>query len=190
MYVGEATVQPADKCIVQTATNSRLTAATNESSWSLLHAAVPTPSPSAQPNTTSTFYFDSSCASMNFPSPPSSSGSGGSGRPSNHPIMGTSLYSAGSSGGIQRSCTFPNSQQEAFAGVSRPPQPLYNPSCTPGRALVSVETQTSREQVTELDETVGEVIGVTKRNQRPVAKRHLYINILDDFEGGDVKLSS
>lgn len=104
--------------------------------------------------------------------------------------MGTSLYSAGGSGGIQRSCTFPNSQQEALAGASRPLQPLYNPSCMSGRTLVSVETQTSREQVTELDEAVGGVVGVVKRNQRPVARRHLYINILDDFEGGNVKLSS
>eukprot|EP00108_Taenia_solium_P006853 TsM_001043600 transcript=TsM_001043600 gene=TsM_001043600 len=187
LYAGETTVQSTDKRIVQTTTNSRLTATTNESSWSLLHAAVPTPSPSAHQNTTSTFYFDSSCASMNFPSPPSSSGSGGSGRPSNHPIMGTSLYSTG---GIQRSCTFPNSQQEAFTGISRPLQPLYNPSCASGRTLVSVETQTSREQVTELDEAVGEVVGAMKRNQRSVARRHLYINILDDFEGGNVKLSS
>ncbi|KAL5108041.1 Ras GTPase-activating protein gap-2 [Taenia crassiceps] len=190
LYTGGTTIQPTDKCIVQTTTNSRLTATTNESSWSLLHAAVPTPSPSAHPNATSTFYFDSSCASMNFPSPPSSSGSGGSGRPSNHPIMGTSLYSAGGSGGIQRSCTFPNSQQEVLAAASRPLQSLYNPSCTSGRTLVSVETQTSREQMTELDEAVGEVVGIVKRNQRPAARRHLYINILDDFEGGNVKLSS
>ncbi|CDS39357.1 ras gtpase activating protein [Echinococcus multilocularis] len=190
LYTSETVVQPPDKCIFQTTTNSRLTATTNESSWSLLHATMPIPSPSAHPNTTSTFYFDNSCTSMTSPSPPSSSGSGGNGRPSNHPIMGTSLYSAGSSAAIQRSCTFPNSPQEPCTGTPRPLQPSYSPSYTSGRTLVSVETQTSREQVTELDEAVGEVVDVVKRNQRPVERRHLYINILDEFEGGNIKLSS
>lgn len=183
------------------ATDSQLTT-NNESSWSLLHATAPAPSPlitsNPNSNTTARFYSDSSCASMNIPSPPGSSAnsSGGSGRPSHHPIMGTSLYASGgcpSGFSIHRSCTFPNSSP----AVPRMPRPsAQNPTFenTSGRTLVSVETQTSREQVTELDEVVLNGDPKSPRNSQRHRQRHrhrhLYINILDEFEPGNLKLSS
>lgn len=175
-----------------TATNSHFTT-TNESSWSLLHQTIHTPSLSTRPNTTTpTFFSDSSCASVSLPSPPGSSGSGGSGgisgRPSNHPIMGTSLYSAATTSNVAmlRSCTFPNGHHEVISRVTRPTQPFHNPIYTSGRTLVSVETQTSREQVTELDEFVEN--GREHKSQSGIhgsSRQHLYINILDEQLGAE-----
>nr|CDS25703.1 ras gtpase activating protein [Hymenolepis microstoma] len=182
------------------ATDSHLTT-TNDSSWSLLHATAPAPSPltSSHPNsnTTPTFFSDSSSTSINIPSPESSTNSsaGGGGRPSHHPVMGTSLYTSSQSGqsasSIHRSCTFPNSSGPVVPRTTIPP--AYNPifGNITGRTHVSVETQTSQEQVTELDEFVHNVERRNfRRNSQRQRQRHLYINILDDFEPGNLKLSS
>ncbi|VDD74659.1 unnamed protein product [Mesocestoides corti] len=183
LCVSGARMPQADDCSTQITTNSRLTATTNESSWSLLHATHLTPSHSSQPPANNqTFYSDSSCASMTLPSPLGSSSSG-SGRPSNCPIMGTGLYTGNC--GMQRSCTYPSGNQQAFVEANQPPQASNKSSNTSRRTFVSAQTQTSCEQVTELDETHRDQENL-RRTHRP-QRKHLYINILGDFESGKVK---
>ncbi|KAM3177774.1 hypothetical protein ACTXT7_003886 [Hymenolepis weldensis] len=202
LYNAESGPKPREEDSPHTPTTDSHLTTTNESSWSLLHATAPAPSPltTSHPNsnTTPTFYSDSSCTSMNLPSPPESSTNssvGGSGRPSHHPIMGTSLYTSSQSGqlasSIHRSCTFPNSSSPAVPRTNMPS--AYNPifENASGRTLVSVETQTSREQITELDEFVQNVDRKnSQKNSQRQRHRHLYINILDDFDPGNLKLSS
>ncbi len=130
---------------------------------------------------------------MTLPSPPPSNSSSSGTRPAHRPIMGTSLYT-----GIQRSPTFPNGYQDGFPSPSSqlpPPHAFNNPLYGSKRAVVSVQTQTSHEQITELDETIVSVEpGRTqsfcqgdhplqrRHQQRRPQRRHTYINLLDDPE--------
>lgn len=125
-------------------------------------------------------------------------------RPSNRPIMGTSLYGSHTADRppIQRSPSQLGVSAGSQRALSKSPMSSYNPMYvgleTQRPALISVQTQTIRltnemhsakEEVTELDDTKRSHLTSTasfalekRPNSRP-QRRHTYINLLDEFDG-------